>query len=62
MSRPTGAVLLVLVLTAPGCSRAPAAPTTRLDGAYRIVENLTGQVTALVVAALALFWYLLRRR
>jgi hypothetical protein len=34
---------LLLMLAATGCSRPPEAPAVRLDGAYLIVENLTGQ-------------------
>jgi hypothetical protein len=34
---------LLLTLAASGCSRPPEAPAVRLDGAYLIVENLTGQ-------------------
>ncbi len=37
------AALMLLALSAAGCARAPEAPTARLDGAYLIVENLTGK-------------------
>jgi hypothetical protein len=37
------AACLLLALAAAGCDRPAEAPTARLDGAYLVVENLTGK-------------------
>jgi hypothetical protein len=37
------AACMLLTLAAAGCDRPPEAPAARLDGAYLVVENLTGK-------------------